>query len=226
MRFHGVPRTDVVAHDYAHADGDARVVLLAHLGGRIVAVAGYDRLREPIAAEVAFAVADEMHGRGLATRMLEQLAEVAAARGIVRFDADVMAGNRAMLGVFAGAGFDVRRETEFGEVYLSLDLRPSARLEEHVADRTHVATVASARSSAGSSPAGSPVWPCRSIPMAGWSPRRARRARCRTCPIRPTSPLWPCRRPRCSAWRRRPRRAARAARRVGGLLGCRPAGGP
>jgi acetate---CoA ligase (ADP-forming) len=145
MRFHGIARTDVVAHDYAHADGDARVVLIAHLGGRVVAVAGYDRLREPTAAEVAFAVADAMHGRGLATRLLEQLAEVAAARGIVRFVAEVMAGNRAMLGVFAGAGFDVRRQTEFGEVHLALDLRPTERFEERVADRTHVATVASLR---------------------------------------------------------------------------------
>ncbi|HEY7620525.1 MAG TPA: GNAT family N-acetyltransferase [Solirubrobacteraceae bacterium] len=144
-RFHGLARTDVVARDYAAADGEARVVLLAHLDGRVVAVAGYDRLREPTAAEVAFAVADEMHGGGLATRMLEQLAEIAAARGIVRFDAQVLADNRAMLGVFAGAGFDVRRQTEFGEVSLSLDLRPTARFEERVADRTHVATVASLR---------------------------------------------------------------------------------
>jgi acyl-CoA synthetase (NDP forming)/GNAT superfamily N-acetyltransferase len=138
-------RTDVFAHDYANADGDARVVLLAHLGERVVAVSGYERLREPAAAEVALAVADEMQGRGLGTRMLEQLAEVAAARGIVRFDAEVLAGNRAMLGVFAGAGFDVRRETEFGEVHLSLDLRPTALYEERVADRTHVAALASLR---------------------------------------------------------------------------------
>jgi acyl-CoA synthetase (NDP forming)/GNAT superfamily N-acetyltransferase len=145
LRFHGLGRTDVVARDYANADGDARVTLLAHLDDRVVAVAGYDRLNEPSAAEVAFAVADEMHGRGLATRLLEQLAEIAAARGITRFDAEVMAGNRAMLGVFAGAGFDTRRQTEFGEVHLSLDLRPTERFEERRADRTHVATVASLR---------------------------------------------------------------------------------
>ncbi len=30
-----------------------------------------------------------MHGRGLATRLLEQLAEIAAARGITRFDAEL-----------------------------------------------------------------------------------------------------------------------------------------
>ena len=94
------------------------MALLAHLDERVVAVAGYDRLNEPGAAEVAFAVADEMQGRGLATRLLEQLAEIAAERGITRFDAEVMADNRAMLGVFAGAGFDTRRETDFGEVHL------------------------------------------------------------------------------------------------------------
>jgi acetate---CoA ligase (ADP-forming) len=138
-------RTDVVARDYANADGDARMTLLAHLDERVVAVAGYDRLNEPGAAEVAFAVADEMHGRGLATRLLEQLAEIAASRAITRFDAEVMAGNRAMLGVFAGAGFDTRRQTEFGEVHLSLDLRPTDRFEERMADRTHVAAVASLR---------------------------------------------------------------------------------
>jgi acetate---CoA ligase (ADP-forming) len=145
MRFHGVGRTDVVARDYAQADGDARLALLARLGGRVVAVAGYHRLNEPTAAEVAFAVADEMQGRGLATRLLEQLAEVAAERGITRFDAEVMAGNRRMLGVFAGAGFDTQRHSELGEVRVSLDLRPNERFVERMADRTHAAAVASLR---------------------------------------------------------------------------------
>src|SRR4051812_28412306 len=110
-RFHGHGRTDIVARDYASADGDTRVALLAHLGARVVAVAGYDRLNEPGVAEVAFAVADDLHGRGLATRMLEQLAAVGAERGVRRFDAEVMSDNRAMLGVFSSAGFDIRRET-------------------------------------------------------------------------------------------------------------------
>ena len=56
MRFHGAGRTDLISRDYARADGDARVALLAHLGDRVVAVAGSDRLTEPDAAEVAFAV--------------------------------------------------------------------------------------------------------------------------------------------------------------------------
>src|SRR6201991_2690701 len=145
MRFHGAGRTDVVSHDYAQADGDRRVALVARLGDRVVAVAGYDRLNEPGAAEVAFAVADDMQGRGLATRMLEQLAEVGAERGVRRFDAEVMADNRALLHVFSSAGFDVRRETAWGEAHLELDIRPSERLEERIAQRHHRAAVASLR---------------------------------------------------------------------------------
>src|SRR4051794_41854997 len=68
-RFHGVGRTDTVSRDYAAADGDARVALLAHLGDRVVAVAGYDRPNEPRGAQGALAVADDMQGRGVATRM-------------------------------------------------------------------------------------------------------------------------------------------------------------
>ncbi|HEX2104398.1 MAG TPA: GNAT family N-acetyltransferase [Solirubrobacteraceae bacterium] len=145
MRFHGHGRTDIVAHDYANADGDTRVALLAHLGDRVVAVAGYDRLNEPGVAEVAFAVADDLHGRGLATRMLEQLADVGGDHGVRRFDAEVMAENRAMLGVFSSAGFDVRRQSAFGEAHVELDIRPSERLAERIAARDHRATVASLR---------------------------------------------------------------------------------
>src|SRR3954453_23686735 len=122
MRFHGAGRSDLISRDYANADGDARVPLLAHLGERVVAVAGYDRLNDPRAAEVAFAVAEDQQGRGLATRMLEQLAEVAAGRGITRFDAEVMGDNRPMLRVFAHAGFGIKRTTAAGIVHLALDL--------------------------------------------------------------------------------------------------------
>src|SRR3954468_10643831 len=144
-RFHGVGRTDTVSRDYAHADGDSRVALLARLGERVVAVAGYDRLNEPGVAEVAFAVADAMQGRGLATRMLEQLAEVGAERGVRRFDAEVRSDTRAMLRVFSSAGFDVRRETAFGEAHLELDIRPSERAAERMAERMHLAAVAALR---------------------------------------------------------------------------------
>jgi acyl-CoA synthetase (NDP forming)/RimJ/RimL family protein N-acetyltransferase len=145
LRFHGHVRSDRVAAHYAAADGANRVALLAHRGGEIVAVAGYERLRELGAAEVAFAVLASEQGRGLGTRMLEQLAAHAAAHGIDRFDASVMAENRRMLGVFSSAGFAVKRETSYGVTELALDIRPTEQLAERIAERDHEATVASLR---------------------------------------------------------------------------------
>lgn len=114
LRFHGFGRTDAAARDYAGADGDARVALIGRQAGRVVAAAGYDRLREPGAAEVAFTVADNFQGRGTATRLLEHLAAIAADGGIRRFDAEVISDNRAMLAVFKRAGFGLRPTPRHG----------------------------------------------------------------------------------------------------------------
>src|SRR3954452_19648771 len=145
LRFHGFGRTDGPAREYAEADGVDRVALIGRHGDRIVAAAGYDRLREPGTAEVAFAVADDFHGRGTATRMLEQLAAIAAGHGIYRFDAEVMADNRAMLSVFRSAGFDVRRAVAFGEGTVFLDLHPSEAVRARIEARDHLGAVASLR---------------------------------------------------------------------------------
>ena len=143
MRFHGYGRTDSAARAAAEARGADRCALIARHDGRLVAVAGFDGLREPGAAEVAFAVADDFQGRGIGTRMLEQLAEIAADRGITRFDAEVMFSNRAMLDVFDGAGFALRRRTSFGEVSVSLDITPTEAVLERIDERDHLAVIAS-----------------------------------------------------------------------------------
>ena len=145
MRFHGYARMDVAARAAVEARGPDRCSLIARHDGRLVAVAGFDGLREMGAAEVAFAVADDFQRRGAATRMLEQLAEIAAERGIRRFDAEVLFANRAMLGVFEGAGFVVRRRVSFGELTLSLDLTAMEVVRERIDERDHFAAVASLR---------------------------------------------------------------------------------
>ncbi len=144
FRFHGFGRSDTVARAAAEATGVDRLALIGRHDGRVVAAAGYEGLREPGVAEVAFAVADDDHRRGIATRMLEQLAAVAADRGIHRFDAAVMSANRAMLGVFEHAGFAVRREG-FGELTVSLDITPTEAVLERIDERDHLAAVASLR---------------------------------------------------------------------------------
>ena len=50
------------------------------------------------AAEVAFAVADDFQGRGIGTRLLEQLAARAGGAGVERFVAEVLAHTGATAG--------------------------------------------------------------------------------------------------------------------------------
>jgi acyl-CoA synthetase (NDP forming)/GNAT superfamily N-acetyltransferase len=145
FRFHGFGRTDTVARADAEASGVDRLALIGCHDGRVVAVACYDGLREPGVAEVAFAVADDDQRRGIGMRMLEQLAEIAADHGIHRFDAEVLANNRLMLGVFEHAGFGVRRWGAFGELTVSLDITPTEAVLERISERDHFASIASLR---------------------------------------------------------------------------------
>jgi acetate---CoA ligase (ADP-forming) len=145
LRFHGFGRSDIAARADAEATGVDRLALISRHDGRVVAVASYVGLREPGVAEVAFAVADDDQGRGIGMRMLEQLAEIAADRGIHRFDAEVMANNRPMLGVFEHAGFAVRRRGSFGELTVSLDITPTEAVLERIGERDHLAAIASLR---------------------------------------------------------------------------------
>ena len=144
LRFHGFGRVDTVARAAVVASGVDRFSLIGRHGGRVVAAASYEGLREPGVAEVAFAVADADQRRGIGTRMLEQLAAIGADRGIRRFDAFVMAENSLMLGVFNHAGFAVRRQG-FGEVTVSLDITPTKAALERIDERDHFAAVASLR---------------------------------------------------------------------------------
>ena len=119
-RFHGFPAlTPATVEPFLDPDWEESGSLIGALsvdgeGERIVALASFVRLRDPSSAEVAFAVADELQGRGVGTRLLEQLAESAADAGISEFVAEVMPDNRAMLSVFADAGFAVSRRLDGG----------------------------------------------------------------------------------------------------------------
>ena len=86
LRFFATVRPDESLVDpYLDSDWNQRGALLGTLttgaDERVIALASYARLRDPRAAEVAFAVADAEHGAGIATRMLEQLAQPRVRRG-------------------------------------------------------------------------------------------------------------------------------------------------
>jgi acetate---CoA ligase (ADP-forming) len=162
-RFHGFPSvtTELVA-PVLDPDWDERGALIGTLGERVVAVANYVRLRDPLSAEVAFTVADEIQGQGVGTRLLEQLADLAGDAGIESFVAEVMASNRPMLRVFEDAGFSVTRVLEPGGVEVRLSIVPTGEFRERVDERDHVAVVASLR----------PFFSPRTVAVVGASKRR------------------------------------------------------
>ncbi len=146
LRFHGartVDRNLVTA--FLEPDWAASGALVGRHEGRIVALASYARLRDPTVAEVAFAVADEFQGRGVGTRLLERLAERAAAVRIERFVAEVLPENTAMLGVFRDAGFELTRSLTGGEVEVQFPIAATETFRAQVEDRDHVAVAASLR---------------------------------------------------------------------------------
>src|SRR5689334_15552235 len=57
-------------------------VLLAWQGDKLVGVASYEPGVSPGVAEIAFAVPDDMHHRGIATLLLEHLVSLARLRGL------------------------------------------------------------------------------------------------------------------------------------------------
>ncbi len=77
-------------------------------------------------AEVAFTVEEDFQGQGLATKLFEVLLALARRHGIVRFEAEVLAGNSPMLAVFKRCGLPMTRTSEGGVVHLELDLAPPA----------------------------------------------------------------------------------------------------
>ena len=111
----------------------------------MVAVASYARLRDPSAAEVAFAVADELQGVGVGTRLLEQLAARAAASGVERLVFDILPANHRMLAVVAGAGLPVSQRFIGGLVEATMRIEPTGAYLVEVDPRDHVAIEASLR---------------------------------------------------------------------------------
>ena len=146
LRFHGFPTVSRrLVEPFVDPDWQERGHLVGELDGRVIALASYVRLRDPAAAEVAFAVADDYQRRGIGTRMLEQLAARAAAVGIERFLADVLPDNRQMLRVFEAVGFEATRTNESGTVEVAFEIAPTTYYLERVDERDHLASVASLR---------------------------------------------------------------------------------
>ncbi|HSL66411.1 MAG TPA: GNAT family N-acetyltransferase [Gaiellaceae bacterium] len=168
LRFHGIPalRPQLVEPvlDPDWTERGALVGTLADDDGaeQVVALANYVRLRDPALAEAAFTVADAYQGRGIGTRLLEQLAARASGVGIERFVAEVMPENRAMLEVFEHVGFQLTRVLEGGTIEVQFPIARTEAYELQIEERDHEAVVASLR----------PFFEARSVAVVGASRKR------------------------------------------------------
>ncbi len=120
---------------FTHVDYTDRVALVATLGDELVAIARFDRWPGRDEAEVAFTVADAHQGRGISTLLLEHLAAVARELGISGFTAEVLPDNRAMLGVFRKAGFEVHDQFSGGLIDVHFPIEPTRAYLETVEAR-------------------------------------------------------------------------------------------
>ncbi len=96
-------------------------------------------------AEVAFAVDDRFHGRGIATALLERLALYGRDQNFEYFSASVLPENSEMLDVFRDSGFEAGSTTDAGVVEVRLSLQASVASIAATDERERQATIASLR---------------------------------------------------------------------------------
>jgi acetyl coenzyme A synthetase (ADP forming)-like protein len=129
-----------------NADPANDAVLVGESGGRILAVASYTRHRVVRdRADVAFAIADALQGRGVGTRLLERLATIARRHDIRFFDADVLGDNIRMMRVFEDSGFVIQRDLDSGVYHIVLSLDDTEHARDAAASRALTAAAASMR---------------------------------------------------------------------------------
>ncbi|MEG9247787.1 GNAT family N-acetyltransferase [Arthrobacter sp. Soc17.1.1.1] len=122
---------------FTEVDHRDRVAFVITRGDDIIGIGRYDRLDDPLKAEVAFNVSDNHQGRGVGSILLEHLAAAARENGIRRFSAEVLPENRKMITVFAEAGYEVERHFDDGVVMLSFDIDPTRKSRAVMEAREH-----------------------------------------------------------------------------------------
>ena len=123
MRFFNISRhaAETEARRICRGPDARQMTLLALAGHEVVGVAGYV-VTGTSKAEVAFAVADHMHNKGVATLLLEHLVSYAKSHQITTFTAETLTENKAMLNVFTDAGLPVDRRFVDGVFELTFPL--------------------------------------------------------------------------------------------------------
>jgi len=142
------PPADAIASlcDSSNPSKQLTVVVTRSIAGqpRIIAAGSY-WARTADQAEVAMAVDDDAHGKGLGTILLERLAMLAIHRGFTRLWAVTHTDNLAMREVFRESGYPVHESYEGGDMQVDLSLHPTESTTTRLELRERIATIASLR---------------------------------------------------------------------------------
>lgn len=144
----GLPPKDFIRNLCESSNPAAALTLIVTSiwkGGDNIIAAGSYQVVDAETAEVAFAVDDAIHGKGLGTLLLERLAVLAARQGFVRFWAVTHADNRPMIEVFENSGFEIKQKQKGGYVEVELSVVPGEAFIARSEMRDRVATSASMR---------------------------------------------------------------------------------
>ncbi|MFE3647383.1 GNAT family N-acetyltransferase [Streptomyces sp. NPDC059152] len=125
--------------------GPGHRTLIALHGDRPIGVAEYETGDDPAAAEIALAVADDFHRRGVGTLLLEHLVHIAREHGVTTFTADVLADNHPLHRVLADLGLRVTRRYDGTTVHGVIRLEPDETYRSAVDLRGRTAGTASLR---------------------------------------------------------------------------------
>ncbi|NEB19548.1 GNAT family N-acetyltransferase [Streptomyces coelicoflavus] len=97
--------------------------LLAERAGQVIGLVEYHAADDaPHTAELAVAVADGLHHRGVGTLLVEHLVSAARTDGITAFTADALSDNHEVLRLFADLGLTTTRHFDGPEAHCAIDL--------------------------------------------------------------------------------------------------------
>jgi len=152
LRFHYVPKEmgpeDAIRFctvDYTNTFAFVAEVLKEQRKN-IVAIGRYYRLPNKHSAEVAFVIEDVYQGKGIGTKLVEWLANVARDNGITNFEADVLAENEQMITVFRDYGFHVTSDLKWGVYHVTFPITRTRKVVKEEEERERISTLASLRS--------------------------------------------------------------------------------
>jgi GNAT superfamily N-acetyltransferase len=121
------PASDSLLNCLAEPDGSSHVALIVTQGlgtdERVVAEGRFVVFNERREiADVALLVVDEFQRQGIGTMLIHQLIEIACRKGVTRFSADVLLGNRAILSLLRGTSQCLSATVSYGSIHFEIPI--------------------------------------------------------------------------------------------------------